>query len=561
MASNEVVVEVPSTTPPKPSESKTKTDNVFDLYVVAITCSIFMVVAMISFYFVIHQFQGKKANSFLDAIYFTVVLITSSGYKDLTPYSNLAILLSILFAIIGIGVFGTLVSLGAEFILATQPKADELLASVKHSDSKVKYSSIMKIKRKVLIIMALLVVHMSGGIVLFVFVGNMNFYRALYCVSSTITTVLSTDKCFSTKARRIIALIWILYGMITLSCVLYTFSEAWTQRSKWLFLKKNFKRNPELRALQPSDVDDDGFIPLEKYVLYKLKEMKRLRGDDSKTTIEDVQRVINKDNIEPGLEDSSTTLKGNQTPKPQNSNDIRNISIFFVIYMVLSTVTFFVVRYHISGKKTNTFLDVVYFSFVIMTSVGYGDLSPDDDPLTLIFASLFSLLGLFVIGLVLSMGLKVLDEQQEHRRRTEAGIASRALSKQKGSRHKFLFYKPRIAVTAKESKKVIRKKCIMVVVLFLIHMAIGTAILILIEDLDFIHALYCISITITSAGTEKCFSTKLGRVFALVWMLLGAIYKSYVLFAFTEVYTEIKQRSKELKSRITVTTEKTGRSL
>ncbi|XP_024976019.1 two pore potassium channel a-like [Cynara cardunculus var. scolymus] len=76
-------------------------------------------------------------------------------------------------------------------------------------------------------------------------------------------------------------------------------------------------------------------------------------------------------------------------------------------------------------------------------------------------------------------------------------------------------------------------------------MIVDTVILILIEGLDFIHALYCISITITSAGTEKCFSTKLGRSFAIFWMIFGALYKNFVLFTFTKVYTEIKQRSKE----------------
>ncbi|KAJ9568176.1 hypothetical protein OSB04_004142 [Centaurea solstitialis] len=205
-----------------------------------------------------------------------------------------------------------------------------------------------------------------------------------------------------------------------------------------------------------------------------------------------------------------------------NSDDLWNMAIQFVIYFGSSAVIFYAARYHVSNeKKTNDILDTVYFAFVIMTSVGYGDLSPRS-PLAFILASVFSLWGMYVFGLLLHMALDVLDDQQQDILRKN--------------------WSHNVASTARE---LIKKKAKIIGLSLLGIMVVETVILIPIENLDFIHALYCISITITSAGTEKCFSTELGRSLAIFWIIFGALFKNYVLFTFTEVYIDIKQRSIE----------------
>ncbi|XP_024976297.1 two-pore potassium channel 1-like [Cynara cardunculus var. scolymus] len=263
--------------------SSTKPWKHYELKIFGIGCLGYVFVATISFYFVIHQFCGKNTKRILDACYFAIILMTSSGYKDLTPNNSLAILLAICFAIVGMFIFGALMSLGANQILATQPKPSKVLDSAKNH-RKMQYSSIMMIKYwKVLAVS--LAVHMVGGIVLLVCIGNMHFFRALYCVSSTITTVLSIDECFSTEGRRIIALIWILYGMITLTAITGVVTEVWRQRTKWLSVKKNLERKPTLAELQPNDFDEDGFIRRDAYVRYRRREIKQLRWADMKPNI------------------------------------------------------------------------------------------------------------------------------------------------------------------------------------------------------------------------------------------------------------------------------------
>ncbi|KAM0025345.1 putative potassium channel domain, EF-Hand 1, calcium-binding protein [Helianthus debilis subsp. tardiflorus] len=83
-----------------------------------------------------------------------------------------------------------------------------------------------------------------------------------------------------------------------------------------------------------------------------------------------------------------------------------------------------------------------------------------------------------------------------------------------------------------ESNRV-RNKCILLVVLLVVLMGAGTAVLVAVEDLDFVHTFYCVVGTITSLGyIDKCFSTEGGRVFALFWILSGTIYLGQLLFAF-----------------------------
>ncbi|XP_024977406.1 two-pore potassium channel 1-like [Cynara cardunculus var. scolymus] len=273
-----------STRPPKCCDSKRVTDTKYGLFIV-IFCLIYISVATISFYGVRDHIRGKKTNDFLDAIYFTIVLMTSAGYKDLQPHRTLAILLATFYALVGIVVFGVLMSLGADNILATQMGKREFLASVLDNKT-VQYPSGLKIKWKVLTVM--LAVHLFFGTPLLIFVGEMHFFRALYCVSSTFTTVLSDEKCFSTKGRRFFAVFWILFGVFVLSGMIYIITETYHHRRKWLVGKKDDK----LVDMLPSDLDDDGFITELGFLKYKGRRAKRLHLEGKLVDVKEPGRLI-----------------------------------------------------------------------------------------------------------------------------------------------------------------------------------------------------------------------------------------------------------------------------
>ena len=58
-----------------------------------------------------HRLEGW---SYLDAFYFTVITLTTVGYGDFSPQTNLGKLFSVLYILLGLGVLGTLIALIGE---------------------------------------------------------------------------------------------------------------------------------------------------------------------------------------------------------------------------------------------------------------------------------------------------------------------------------------------------------------------------------------------------------------------------------------------------------------
>ncbi|KAK9072242.1 hypothetical protein SSX86_008675 [Deinandra increscens subsp. villosa] len=229
----------------------------------------------------------------------------------------------------------------------------------------------------------------------------------------------------------------------------------------------------------------------------------------------------------------SQPQSSNSLPRPKSvfnylDPSYRKVAIILCIYLGAGTICFYLLRDQINGKKTNHILDATYFTVVTMTSVGYGDLFPGSTA-TILLACLFVFLGMLLIGLVLSKAADLLVEKQEL-------LLAKA------------FHMHQTVGTAETLKRMqnhkVRNKCILLVVLLVVLMAAGTAVLVAVEDLDFVHAFYCVVATITSLGyIDKCFSTEGGRVFALFWILSGTIYLAQLLFTFAVLHTQRRQRS------------------
>ncbi|KAJ9568062.1 hypothetical protein OSB04_004028 [Centaurea solstitialis] len=220
--------------------------------------------------FIIHQIYGTTTNDIIDALYFTVVLITSAGYKDLTPISTPAILFAILFSILGVSLIGALVIVCGEFLIDMHPRPKKLLLGLK-AGIRVEYRKVMREKLKMLAIM--LVLHMCVGTPALVFFGNMDVRHAFYCTTSTITTVLKRnlalkfvdssdfdDYGFITyKDLTPLSAPAILFdNLFSILCV--NLIEMWTITKERVFLEKAVKRNPKFEHFDPSDFDAYDFI-------------------------------------------------------------------------------------------------------------------------------------------------------------------------------------------------------------------------------------------------------------------------------------------------------------
>ncbi|KAL4618661.1 hypothetical protein ACB092_06G026900 [Castanea dentata] len=206
----------------------------------------------------------------------------------------------------------------------------------------------------------------------------------------------------------------------------------------------------------------------------------------------------------------------------------KQVAVFLAVYLGVGAVTFLLVTNQIEGKKTNGFLDAVYFCVVTMTTVGYGDLVPDST-LTKLLACAFVFTGMALIGLILSKAADYIVEKQEI-------LLVKAL-------HMTHNVGTTEILKEVETNKA-RYKCLTVFILLLVLIIIGTIFLATVEKLDLVDAFYCVCATITTLGYgDKSFSTEVGRAFAVIWILTSTITLAQFFLYIAELSTEMRQRA------------------
>ncbi|GLJ41398.1 hypothetical protein SUGI_0856890 [Cryptomeria japonica] len=83
---------------------------------------IYLGVGMICFYNVEDELRGLRTSRLVDALYFTVVTMTSVGYGDLVPNGALPKLLACFFVFSGMALVGLLLSGAADYLVEKQEK-------------------------------------------------------------------------------------------------------------------------------------------------------------------------------------------------------------------------------------------------------------------------------------------------------------------------------------------------------------------------------------------------------------------------------------------------------
>ncbi|GAA0144948.1 ion channel [Lithospermum erythrorhizon] len=203
------------------------------------------------------------------------------------------------------------------------------------------------------------------------------------------------------------------------------------------------------------------------------------------------------------------------------------VAIFLLVYLGVGTVCFYLVRNQIKGKKINGVLDSVYFCIVTMTTVGYGDLVPNSVASKLL-ACAFVFSGMALVCLILSKGADYLVDKQEC-----------LLVKAMHMRNKV----GQSEIDKEIETYKVRYKCMLSMVILVLLIISGTVFLVKVEKLNVVDAFYCVCSTITTLGYgDKSFSTKAGRIFAIVWILTSTLCLAQFFLYVAEVNTEARQK-------------------
>lgn len=232
---------------------------------VAIILMVYLGVGTLIFYLVRNQIKGMKTERFLDALYFTIVTMTTVGYGDLVPNSDLTKLLACAFVFSGMALMGLILSKAADYLVEKQ---ELLLIKAMHMRQKVGPSEILKeleinkTRYKFFLVFFLLLILVIVGTIFLVNVEKLEVIDAFYCVCSTITTLGYGDKSFSTQAGRIFAVFWILTGTICLAQFFLYMAELNTESRQKALVNWVLTRKMTNYDLEAADLDEDGTVGL-----------------------------------------------------------------------------------------------------------------------------------------------------------------------------------------------------------------------------------------------------------------------------------------------------------
>lgn len=232
---------------------------------VAIILMVYLGVGTLIFYLVRNQIKGMKTERFLDALYFTIVTMTTVGYGDLVPNSDLTKLLACAFVFSGMALMGLILSKAADYLVEKQ---EVLLIKAMHMRQKVGPSEILKeleinkTRYKFFLVFLLLLILVIVGTIFLVNVEKLEVIDAFYCVCSTITTLGYGDKSFSTQAGRIFAVFWILTGTICLAQFFLYMAELNTESRQKALVNWVLTRKMTNYDLEAADLDEDGTVGL-----------------------------------------------------------------------------------------------------------------------------------------------------------------------------------------------------------------------------------------------------------------------------------------------------------
>ncbi|MED6174065.1 hypothetical protein PIB30_065350 [Stylosanthes scabra] len=260
---------------------------------VAMYLILYIGIGTLVFYLVRNQMKGLKINAVLDAIYFTVATLTTAGYGDIVPNSNLTKLLACAFVFSRMAFVALILEKAADYLVEKQ---QVLLVKAMHQHQDVSQREILiearvnKARYKLRFAFFLLLIIIIVGTFFLVVVEKFTVMEAFYCVCSTLTLGYDGES-FSSVAGRIFAVFWILAGTMSLGQVFLYIADLDTESQQKAIVKWALSRKMTNLDLEAADLDDDGTVGAAEFVIYKLKEMGKIGQEDISVLLQEFEEL------------------------------------------------------------------------------------------------------------------------------------------------------------------------------------------------------------------------------------------------------------------------------
>lgn len=224
----------------------------------------YLIVGVFIFSFLGDDLGGESTTTVVDALYFTIVTLTSVGYGDITPNSTSAKLFTCVFVFIGFGLIGVLVSGAANYLVEKQERilVQKVYNKYRWQADKVSIGDdgVVTAQWKAIIAGVIVLVLFVLGVLVLHYLEHMSFINAFYCVCVTVTTLGYGDQSFNTKAGRIFATFWILLSTVCVAQFFLYLAEVRTEEHQHEIARWALYRHTTPSDLEAADLDGNGVV-------------------------------------------------------------------------------------------------------------------------------------------------------------------------------------------------------------------------------------------------------------------------------------------------------------
>ncbi|KMT02449.1 hypothetical protein BVRB_9g203980 [Beta vulgaris subsp. vulgaris] len=244
---------------------------------------LYIIVGVTVFTLTHDTFNGHRTVKLVDALYYTVVTLSTIGYGDITPASTFTKLFTCAFILVGFGFIDILLNGLVTYVLDSQEEVllDETKLNKLIRDYVIdKKKGRMRIRTKVCLALGVVIVFLSIGTVTVHFLEKLNWVDSFYLSVTSVTTVGYGDHAFKTAAGRCFAIIWLLASTLAVAKAFLYLTEYRLEKRNRRMAKDVLKKKLTLGDLMAADMDHDGCISKSEYVIFKLKEMGTITDND-----------------------------------------------------------------------------------------------------------------------------------------------------------------------------------------------------------------------------------------------------------------------------------------
>ncbi|KAK4417996.1 Two-pore potassium channel 5 [Sesamum alatum] len=238
------------------------------------------------------HFSGVDTHPVVDALYFCIVTMCTIGYGDIAPLTPQTKVFACVFVLVGFGFIDILLTGVVNYVLDLQENM--ILAGIKaapqHQEHSPRFSASnyivdvakgrMRIRLKVGLALGVVVLCIGMGTLVLYFVEHLDWVDSVYLSVMSVTTVGYGDRAFKTLPGRLFASIWLLLSTLAVARAFLYLAEARIDKRHRKIANWVLHRDITVEDLLAADINNNGFISKSEYVIYKLKEMGKIREKD-----------------------------------------------------------------------------------------------------------------------------------------------------------------------------------------------------------------------------------------------------------------------------------------